>query len=315
MSSATIVFPVQRSPSRWALWGSFAVIYLVWGSTFLGIRVAVETLPPFSMAAVRFLVSGAILMAASARVRPRPTWLQWRNAAIVGAFFFLGNHGLMNNAARFIPSSLACLIISTEVPIIAVLSSLLLPNRPLTGRSMFGAALGLVGVLCLFVGKSGDEGATHLLACAAVVGASLCWSFGAVFSQRLQFPPDAVLRAGMQMTCGGILLSLASLLRGEPAAIELAAFSERSLGALAYLIVFGSVLAFACYSYLLKNVRAEAVATHVFVNPLVAVAVGVWLGGEQLRPAHLVSGLFILASVFVIILGPRRSPSPVTAVE
>ena len=180
---------------------------------------------------------------------------------------------------------------------------------------MFGAALGLVGVLCLFVGKSGDEGATHLLACAAVVGASLCWSFGAVFSQRLQFPPDAVLRAGMQMSCGGVLLSLASLLRGEPAAIELAAFSERSLGALAYLIVFGSVLAFACYSYLLKNVRAEAVATHVFVNPLVAVAVGVWLGGEQLRPAHLVSGLFILASVFVIILGPRRSPSPVAAVE
>jgi drug/metabolite transporter (DMT)-like permease len=315
MSSATIVFPVQRSPSRWALWGSFAVIYLVWGSTFLGIRVAVETLPPLSMAAVRFLISGSILMAASARVRPRPTWLQWRNAAIVGAFFFLGNHGLMSNAARFIPSSLACLIISTEVPVIAVLSSLLLPNQPLTRRSLFGAALGLVGVLCLFVGKGGDEGTTHLLACAAVVGASLCWSFGAVLSQRLQFPPDAVLRAGMQMSCGGVLLSLASLLRGEPAAIELEAFSSRSLGALAYLIVFGSVLAFACYSYLLKNVRAEAVATHVFVNPLVAVAVGVWLGGEQLRPAHLVSGLFILASVFVIILGPRRSPSAVAAVE
>jgi drug/metabolite transporter (DMT)-like permease len=315
MSSATIVFPVQRGPSRWALWGSFAVIYLVWGSTFLGIRVAVETLPPLSMAAVRFLISGAILMAASARVRPRPTWLQWRNAAIVGAFFFLGNHGLMSSAARFIPSSLACLIISSEVAIIAVLSSLLLPDRPLTGRSMFGAALGLVGVLCLFVGKSGDEGSTHLLACAAVVGASLSWSFGAVFSQRLQFPSDAVLRAGMQMTCGGIMLSLASLLRGEPAAIELARFSERSLGALAYLIVFGSVLAFACYSYLLKNVRAEAVATHVFVNPLVAVAVGVWLGGEQLRPAHLVSGVLILASVFVIILGPRRIPSPVAAVE
>jgi drug/metabolite transporter (DMT)-like permease len=139
----------------------------------------------------------------------------------------------MSNAARFIPSSLACLIISTEVPVIAVLSSLLLPNQPLTRRSLIGAALGLVGVLCLFVGKSGDEGSTHLLACAAVVGASLCWSFGAVFSQRLQFPPDAVLRAGMQMTCGGVMLSLASLLRGEPAAIELARFSERSLGALA----------------------------------------------------------------------------------
>ena len=117
------------------------------------------------------------------------------------------------------------------------------------------------------------------------------------------------------MTCGGLLLSLASLVRGEPAAIELAAFSARSLGALAYLILLGSVLAFACYSYLLRHVRAEAVATHVFVNPLVAIAVGAWLGGEQLRPAHLVSGLFILASVVVITLGPRFSPRPVEAVE
>ena len=307
MSSTATVFPLQRAPARWALLGAFAVIYLVWGSTFLGIRVAVETLPPFSMAAVRFLVSGGVLLLASSRVRPRPTLLQWRNAAIVGAFFFLGNHGLMNNAARFIPSSLACLIIATEVPIIALLSSVLLPDRPLTRRSLMGAALGLLGVVCLFVGKGGGEGATHLLACAAVVGASFCWSFGAVFSQRLQFPPDAVLRAGMQMFSGGVLLTAASLIRGEPAALEPAAFSSRSLLALGYLIAFGSVLAFACYAYLLKHVRADAVATHVFVNPLVAVAVGAWLGGEHLRPAHLVSGLFILASVFVITLAPSSS--------
>src|SRR5260370_32121273 len=113
----------------------------------------------------------------------------------------------------------------------------------------------------------------------------------------------------MQMPCGGAMLTAASLLRGEPAAIDLAAFSGRSLGALAYLIAFGSVLAFACYSYLLKNVRAEAVATHVFVNPLVAVALGVWLGGEQLRPAHLVAGLFILPSGGVILLLPQGAPS------
>jgi drug/metabolite transporter (DMT)-like permease len=314
MSSTAAAFPLQRAPSRWALAGAFAVIYLVWGSTFLGIRFAVQTLPPFSMGAVRFLVAGSLLLFASRRA-PRPSWLQWRNAAVVGAFFFLGNHGLMNHAARYIPSSLACLIISVEVPIIAVLSSLLLPNQPLTARSLFGAALGLVGVLCLFAGKSGDEGATHLLACAAVVGASVSWSFGAVFSQKLEFPGDAVLRAGMQMLCGGVLLALAALLRGEPAAIDLALFSTRSLVALAYLILFGSVLAFACYAYLLKHVRAEAVATHVFVNPLIAVAVGAWLGGEQLRPAHLVSGLFILASVVVITLRPRWSPRPVEAVE
>jgi drug/metabolite transporter (DMT)-like permease len=231
---------------------------------------------------------------------------EWRNAALTGAFFFLGNHGLVSSAARFIPSGLASMIIATEVPIIAVLGSLLLPGRPLTGRTLWGAALGLCGVLALFTGK--DTGTTHLFACAAVVGASICWSFGAVLSQKLAFPPDPVLRAGMQMACGGVMLTAASLLRGEPATIEWAAFSGRSLGALAYLIVFGSVITFACYSYLLKHVRAEAVATHVFVNPLVAVALGAWLAGEQLRPAHLVAGLFILVSVFVIISG-RRAPA------
>jgi drug/metabolite transporter (DMT)-like permease len=299
-----------RFPSRWALLGAFATVYLVWGSTFLGIRVAVETLPPLSMAAFRFLLSGAILLAASGRARPRPTALHWRNAAIVGAFFFLANHGLVSTAARYIPSSLACLIVATEVPIIAVLSSMLLPNQPLTRRSLLGAALGLTGVLCLFVGKGAGEGSAGMLASLAVLGASLSWSFGAVLSQRLLFPPDPVLRAGMQMLCGGAMLVCASLVRGEPASMDVAAISSRSLTAFAYLVVFGSVLTFACYSYLLKHVRAEAVATHVFVNPLVAVAVGAWLGGEQLRTAHLISGLFILASVCVITLSPQRAPAP-----
>ncbi len=302
MSSTTVAFPLQRAPARWALGAAFAVVYLVWGSTFLGIRIAVETVPPLAMAAVRFLAAGAILMLVSSRVRPRPTLREWRNAAVVGAFFFLGNHALVSTAARYIPSGLSAMIIAAEVPIIAVLSSLLLPNRPLTSRTLLGASLGIFGVLILFAGK-GSEGSAHLWACAAVVGASLCWSFGAVLSQKLEFPPDAVLRAGMQMTCGGVMLAAASLIHRDP--IDLAAFSTRSLGALAYLIVFGSVLAFACYSYLLKHVRAEAVATHVFVNPLVAVALGAWLAGEQLRPAHLVSGVFILISVCVIIFSRR----------
>lgn len=295
----------RRSPSRWALLGCFGVVYLVWGSTFLGIRVAVETLPPLTMAAARFLVSGAVLFLACGRAAPRPTLRHWRNAAVVGALFFLGNHGLVSTAARFIPSSLACLIIATEVPIIALLSSVLLPDQPLSRRGLLGAALGLMGVVSLFVGER-DGNTTSALACLAVLGASLSWSLGAVLSQRLELPPDVKLRAAMQMTCGGVLLFCASLLRGETQALEPAAFSSRSLLALAYLIAFGSVLAFACYSYLLKHVRTDAVATHVFVNPLVAVAVGAWLGGEQLGPAHLVSGLLILCSVCVILLGQSR---------
>jgi drug/metabolite transporter (DMT)-like permease len=194
------------------------------------------------------------------------------------------------------------------VPTIALLSSVLLPNQPLTRAGLFGAALGLGGVVCLFVGSgNGAGGAVSAFACLAVLGASLCWAFGAVLSQRLQFPPDAILRAAMQMTCGAVMLSVASVLRGEYAQLTPAAFSGRSVIALAYLITFGSVLAFACYTYLLKHVRADTVATHVFVNPLVAVALGAWLAGEQLRPAHLFSGLLILASVSVILVGQRRS--------
>jgi drug/metabolite transporter (DMT)-like permease len=287
---------------------AFAVVYLVWGSTFLGIRVAVETLPPLTMAAFRFLVSGGVLLLLSLRVRPRPTAGQWLRAALVGSLFFLGNHGLVSSAAHAIPSGLACLIIATEVPIIALLSAFLLPGRPLTRRGLLGAALGLLGVLALF-SQQGPGGAA-LWPCLLVLGASLSWSTGAVLSQKLDLPAHPLLRAGMQMSCGGLLLSLASLLRGEPALLHLASFSTRSLLALGYLIAFGSVLAFACYTFLLKQVSADRVATHVFVNPLVAVAVGAWLGGERLQPAHLLAGLFILASVCVITLGPAGSGPP-----
>jgi len=295
----------KAAAPRWALLGAFAAIYLIWGSTFLGIRVAVETLPPLTMSGFRFLVAGSILLLITARVRPRPSPREWLNAVFIGAPFFLCNHGFISSAARYLPSSLVCLIISTEVPIIAVLSSFLL-GQPLTRAGLAGAALGFGGVLVLFAGSGGAEGSTNLLACLAVLGGSVSWGLGAVLSQKVRAPPDAVLRAGMQMSCGGVLLSAASLLRGEWSAVNLSAFSHRSLFALAYLILFGSVLAFACYSYLLKHIRTDAVATHVFVNPLVAVGVGVWLGGEKLQPVHFVSGLLILASVSVILLGQRQ---------
>src|SRR3954464_4735489 len=156
--------PAAAAP-RWALWSAFAVIYLVWGSTFLGIRVAVETLPPLTLSGFRFLVSGGLLLLVTARVRPRPTAREWLNAVFIGSLFFLGNHGLISNAARYLPSSLVCLIIATEVPIIAVLSSALL-GQPLTRASLAGAALGFVGVLFLF-GGNGPDGATNLFACLA----------------------------------------------------------------------------------------------------------------------------------------------------
>lgn len=310
MSSTAAAVPglAPASTSRAALMGAFAVLYLVWGSTFLGIRIAVETFPPLAMPAVRFLVSGAILLVASRGSLRRTTLRQWRNATAIGALFFFGNHALVSAAASRMPSGLVSLIIATEVPIIAVLSSVVFPRQPLTRRALLGAAVGLAGVASLFVGAGSGGSGAALLPSLMVLGASLCWSTGVVVSQRLDAPHNPILRAGMQMTSGGLLLALGSVLRGEPAQLLAAGVSQRSLLALAYLVVFGSVLAFACFTWLLARVRADVVATHVFVNPLVAVALGVWLGGERLLPAHLVAGLLILASV-VIITG-RPAPAP-----
>jgi drug/metabolite transporter (DMT)-like permease len=282
------------------------VLYLVWGSTFLGIRVAVETIPPLAMPAIRFLLSGAVLLLASGRSLRGATLRQWRNAAAIGSLFFFGNHALVSTAASRMPSGLVSLIIATEVPVIAVLSSLLPPRQPLTRRGLLGAAIGLTGVASLFVGSGSEASRSLLFPALLVLGASLSWSSGVVLSQRLEAPANPILRAGMQMTCGGILLAVASVVRGEPARLASGAVSQRSLVALAYLVVFGSVLAFACFTWLIARVRADTVATHVFVNPLVAVALGAWLGGERLLPAHLVAGLLILASVVIITAGQPR---------
>jgi drug/metabolite transporter (DMT)-like permease len=311
--------PRAAVPARWLVVMAFAVIYLVWGSTFLGIRFAVESIPPLTMAGVRFLCAGLVLWLLSQRAggsHDAPAQIlgatprQWRNALITGSLFFLGNHDLVSTAAQHIPSSLACLIIATEVPIIAVLSSMLLPNQPLTRRAIFGAALGISGVLWLFISQGASGATGTLIPSLAVLGASLCWSTGAVLSQRLDLPSNALRRAGMQMTCGGLLLCLASLAKGEPFSIQWSEITLKSILAMAYLTTFGSILAFASYVWLLKHVRADAVATHVFVNPLVAIILGSWLGGERLESAALVAGVLILCSVCIMTMRSSKVDTP-----
>lgn len=311
-SSTTIPpVPAVALPAKRALIiGAFAVLYLVWGSTFLGIRIAVETIPPLLMAAVRFLISGAILMAFTLRVRPRPTLRQWGYASIVGALFFAGNHGFVSTAARHLPSGLICLIIATEVPIIAVLSSRFLPNQPLTRRSILGAVLGVTGVAGLFASQGLSPNSETLFPLISVFLASLSWSIGAVLSQRLDQPREALLRSGMQMLTGGVLLTLLALARGELTDFRVEQLSARSIGAFFYLIVFGSILAFSCYNWLLRQVRTDLVATHVFVNPLVALSLGAWLGHEVIPPSYLFAGALILGSVWLITVSKKRPDSP-----
>src|SRR5256885_13142306 len=208
LSGVPAAVATSRAAPRWALFCAFAAIYLVWGSTFLGIRVAVETLPPLTMSGFRFLVAGGILLVVTARVRPRPSPREWLNAVFIGSLFFLGNHGLISNAARYLPSSLMCLIIPTEVPIIAVLSSFLL-GQPLTRAGLVGAALGFGGVLALFAGSGGAGGATEPPACLAVRRGPVSAPPGRRPPPRPRPPPPALARARALMVGGGAPLSRA----------------------------------------------------------------------------------------------------------
>ncbi len=286
---------------------AFFILYFVWGSTFLGIRIAVETVPPLLMAAIRFLTAGTILLAISYRNLSTVSWRQWGSAFVTGSLYFLGNHGFVNVASRHMPSGLISIIIATEVPIIAVLSSWLLPDQPLNRRSLYGIVLGLAGVTWLFMNQGSLGGESTLIPSICVLSAAICWSLGAVISQRLDLPKDLLLKAGLQMFCGGLLLTGGGLLRGEAAEFHVAMFSLRSVLALGYLIVFGSVIAFAAFTWLLKHVRTESVATHVFVNPFVAVGLGAWLANEKVQSSYLVAGALILCSVYIITF--RKNPS------
>jgi drug/metabolite transporter (DMT)-like permease len=290
---------------------TLAKVQIVWGSTFLGIRVAVETIPPFLMAAVRFVISGGVLLAISYRSLSTVTLRQWGSACLSGSLYFLGNHGFVNTASRHMPSGLISIINATEVPMIAVLSSLLLPNQALNRRTLLGIVLGISGVAWLFMNQGLVPGENILWPSLCVLGAAICWSLGAVISQRLDLPSDSLLKAGLQMMCGGLLLTIGARVRGEMTNFHVSAFSARSILALAFLILFGSVLAFACFTWLLKRVRTEAVATHVFVNPFVAVGLGAWLANEKVQSSYLIAGALILLSVYVIIfLKPQPTAAP-----
>ncbi|HYO15733.1 MAG TPA: drug/metabolite exporter YedA [Thermoanaerobaculia bacterium] len=286
---------------------ALAAVYLIWGSTYLAIRFAIETLPPFLMASARFLVAGGLLYAwARWKGAPRPSPVHWRSAALIGMFLLLGGNGGVVWAEQRVDSGLAALLVSTE-PLWIVLLVWLLPggNRP-TMRVVTGLLLGFAG-LVLLVNPSATTDGVDPLGAAVIVLAALSWAWGSLYGQRARLPESPLLTTGMQMLCGGGLLFLASLVAGEPANFDPAAVSLRSALALGYLLVFGSLVAFTAYVWLLRAASPVLVSTYAYVNPVVAVLLGWVLAGEPLTVGTLIAAAVILSGVALITSSQAKS--------
>lgn len=279
---------------------AFIAIYFVWGSTYLAIRYAVESIPPLLMMGTRSLVAGLIIVAWS-RLRgdPWPKTEHFPALFIIGALFFLVGHGLLAWAEQTVPSGLAALLVATEAAWIALIESVVVGFYVLGKRGIAGLALGFVGI-ALLVLPTGDFGSGHtnIIGAVAVVVGALSWSCGAVYSRVAKLPSSPMMTAGLEVIIGGILLLLTGALFGEFG--ELHAVSMRSLLSLLYLIVFGSVVTFTAYVWLLTKISATRVSTHTYANPVIAVLLGWIFAGESLTFLTTIAGAVIVLSIYLV---------------
>jgi drug/metabolite transporter (DMT)-like permease len=280
---------------------AFAALYVAWGSTYLAIRVAVETMPPFAMAASRFLVAGlALYLWARRSGAPNPTARQWRSAAIIGGLLLLGGNGGVVWAEQRVPSGLTALMVGAA-PLWTALFDWLRPGgrRPFLG-DWLGLMVGFAGVVLLAAPTHLGGGAMDLVGSLVLVAATVSWSVGSIYSHRADTPPAPLMSIAANMLTGGAGLALAALLHGEVASLTVAAFSVRSLLAWGYLVVFGSVVGFSSYIWLLRHTTLAKATTYAFVNPVVAVFMGWLILDEPLTLRTGVSAMLVISSVVVI---------------
>ncbi len=285
------------------IWLALITLYIAWGTTYLAIRFAVETIPPFFMTGVRVLVAGLILyfwrrLAGD----PAPNRLQWRSAIIIGTFLLVGGIGGVTLAEKYVPSGIAALIVATT-PLWVVLVDAIRPGGShLTLRSLAGVLIGLVGIFILVEqgSSSSQHTAINLLGIALILAATLSWSIGSIYSHSAQLPQSPLLATGMELLAGGLGSFLVGLLTGEGSQLNISAISLRSLSGLGYLIVIGSLVGFVCYTWLLRVAPTSQVVTYAYVNPLVAVVLGSLLAGEVLSPRVFVATPLILLSIGLI---------------
>ncbi len=291
-----------RAVPRGLIVAAFAAIYLIWGSTYLAIRFAVETLPPFIMAGSRFVVAGGIIYAwARLRGAPRPTREEWRAATIVGAALILVGNGTVSWAEQYVASGLAVLLIASEPSWIVMFNWARPGGTKPTLPLVIGIALGFMGVGVLIGSENvlGGE-SVHLWAAVAVLVASVVWAAGSLYSRYATQPHAPLLWAGMQLLAGGVLQLITGSLLGEWSRLDIGGVSLRSWLSLIYLIVFGAIVAYTAYIWLLRVVSPARVSTYAYVNPVLAVSLGWWLGNEPMNRSMIVAAVVIVAGVVMI---------------
>lgn len=296
----------SNPPALFAVLTAFTIVYFVWGSTYLGIRFAIETIPPFTMAAVRFLSAGVLLFAWSTlRGAGLPTWVQWRSALIIGVLLLVTGNGLLTWAEQFVASGVAALIVGT-VPLWMVFLGALQKDggRP-GGAILFGLLLGLLGIATL-VGPGGLGGnPVDVPGALVILVAAFSWAVGSIYSKSAPQVSSTLQNVGMQMLLGGALLLLAGLGLGER--LDPSLVSARSAWALVYLSLAGGVVSYSAYVWLLKVSTPAKVSTYAYVNPVVAVFLGWALGGEALSPRVFLATAAVVSAVMLITLGRQAS--------
>ncbi len=296
-------------PRAWKVLLAFSIIYFVWGSTFLAIRVGVREVPPFLLAGMRFVVAGLALFGwMRARGTPSPTRREWGGATLLAVLIFVCDYGLLFWAERRVPSGIAAVMLAT-IPVFMALSEIIiLKTQQLTMRLAVALVVGIGGVAVL-VSHSvsfGDAPIDPVGAC-ALMAAAISWSAASALTRKVPLPAEKAMSSGVQMLSGGVLLVLAAGLLGEFHGFQIQAVSAKAWLALAYLVVAGSIIGFTAYVWLIHHESPTRVGTYAYVNPLVAVLVGYFFGGEALGPRTIAGAALVLVSVVVITTAPKES--------
>jgi drug/metabolite transporter (DMT)-like permease len=286
---------------------AFAAIYIVWGSTYLAIRYTVETIPPLVAVGIRHSIAGGVLLAWAWARGFRPTRAHWASGFVVGALYFLVGHGLLHWAEQYVDSGLTALLMATE-PMFILLLARLMGQQKISRISALGLGLGALGVALLTGAELTTKGSS-LPGVLAILLGSLGWAAGVAISPKVRLPADALGRTAIPLVCGAILLLAAAGITGEFHATHWASISLKSILGLAYLIVFGSIVAFTAYTWLLQRCPPTLVATHTYANPIVAVFLGWLLASEPLSMRVVLASVAILGAIVLIRRGERAPAS------
>jgi len=293
------------------IWIALIALYIVWGSTYLAIRFAVETLPPFLMAGTRFLVSGLILYVwRKLAGDPMPTSRQVRSAVIVGLLLVLGGNGIVSWAEQHVASGIAALMVASIPLWIAILDAARPGGIKPDWKIVLGLLIGFGGITLLITSSRGltDADGLDLIALLALLLAALLWSIGSIYARDSDMPQSSLLGTGIEMLGGAAGLALVGTLAGEWTSLDLPHVSTASFLGLVYLILFGSLIGFVSYTWLLRQAPLSLVSTYAYVNPVVAVFLGAWIGSETINARIIFSALIIIGSVAVINLSRQARP-------